>query len=739
MRITVKNYLTGCFITLFIITTSAAPTFADDLKAQKDKNIEYVTVIGSKKAAFDEAGSADYISSEDLEEFLHTDVLRVLRQAPGLYVQEEEGFGLRPNIGIRGSGSDRSSRISILEDGVLIAPAPYSAPSAYYFPSQLRMSAVEVLKGPSAIRVGARTVGGAINFVSTPIPEDVQGEITALYGTDATNQLVAHYGGKANNFGYLAEFSNYGSDGFKTIPNTKKNADGFDLQDYLTKFSYDLETANGGTNYFELKLSKTEQDADSSYLGLTKEDFFATPYQRYAASALDNIKTSHEQVQLNYIYTPQDAEWQFGLTAYKNNFSRNWYKLHTTTGGGLTEILENPSTFATAFGWLNGSIDSPDDALQIRANKRDYVSQGVQLELLTETYVGETAILWNIGARSHRDEEDRFQDQDGYRMQNGQLILTNDAAPGTTTNRVSDAKTSSAYIDADIELGKWSVKPGVRYENIDLTRKDFSTINTDRSIGPIRSRSNTVNVFIPGFGVTYKANDALLLLAGFHHGFNPPAPGSTSEEEESKNLEFGFRYDNGNLLAEVIAFYNDYDNIVGTFTASTGGTGNIGDQFDGGQATVSGLEVDLQRVYNLENGLSMPLKFVHTWTSSFEFDNDFDSAFEPWGNVVAGDELPYIPEHQFQVSAGLQANKWSTQLQGNYTGERRTRAGQDNTNLLDAYFVLDLSADYYLSDDIRLFSRIENLLDKKYVAAARPSGFRPGKSRAVLLGVNYKF
>jgi Fe(3+) dicitrate transport protein len=582
-------------------------------------------------------------------------------------------------------------------------------------------------------------VGGAINFVSTPIPTERQGEITALYGSDATNQVIARYGSKVNDFAYLMEFTNYGSDGFKSIPNAKKHADDFDVQDYLLKFSYDVASVSGSNNHFGIKLSKTEQDANSSYLGLTESDFSINPFQRYAASQLDNIKTDHDQVQLNYVYTPASKFWQFGVTAYDNNFSRNWYKLQKASSENLGSILSDPVTYLTEYNWLTGALDSPDDALEVRANKRDYYGHGIQVELNSETYVGQTGVVWTLGLRYHQDQEDRFQHQDKYKIENGLMLLTSAAAPGSQTNRVSDATALSGFLDTDIGIGQWTFKPGLRYETIDLTRKDFSTSDPARSTGPTRVRNNTVNVLIPGLGVTYQLNNQWILLAGLHKGFNPPAPGSSSQEEESLNYEAGFRFDGSDTYAEVIGFYNNYNNIVGTVTASTGGNANIGDQFDGGQATVSGLEMNIGRDFIVNSDISLPINFVHTWTNKYEFDNSFNSGFEPWGNVIAGDELPYIPEHQFQASIGLQGMQWSTKLLANYTGERRSEAGQLNSSLLNSHLILDLSADYQINQYLKLFSKIENILDKEYVAAARPYGLRPGKPMAVSLGLNYQF
>src|SRR3546814_20423953 len=101
--------------------------------------IDSIVVTANKADTRDVGGSVQRLDIDDLDLFAYSDVNRTLRQVPGVSIQEEEGFGLRPNIGIRGSGTDRNGRITVMEDGILIAPAPSSAPSAYYFPPMGRM------------------------------------------------------------------------------------------------------------------------------------------------------------------------------------------------------------------------------------------------------------------------------------------------------------------------------------------------------------------------------------------------------------------------------------------------------------------------------------------------------------------------------------------------------------------------------------------------------------------------
>ena len=103
-------------------------------------------------------------------------------------------MGLRPNIGIRGGNPDRSKKLTLMEDGVLFGPAPYSAPAAYYFPLITRMVGVKVIKGPSAIAFGPQTVGGAIDFITRSIPVAPSGGVDLGLGQYGYTKAHAHFG-----------------------------------------------------------------------------------------------------------------------------------------------------------------------------------------------------------------------------------------------------------------------------------------------------------------------------------------------------------------------------------------------------------------------------------------------------------------------------------------------------------------------------------------------------------------
>lgn len=733
------NAILHCSILLLANISANAQT--SGAKAGADRPLDNVTIIGHRRDAADVAGSAHLIDNQELEVFLQSDVMRVLRSVPGVYVQEEDGFGLRPNIGIRGSGLDRSARIALLEDGVLIAPAPYAASSAYYFPTQRRMHALEVLKGPAAVTVGPRTTGGAINLISTPIPDEFSAAIDLRLGQNDSLDAHLDAGNRGERLSWLVETVQSVSDGFKTIDGPAGQHSGFDIEDYLVKFQFDSDPAAALYQSLRMKLGYTDQVSDETYLGLTETDFAADPYRRYAASAGDVFNGEHEQFQLSYI-VDSEGPWRAEVTAYRNNFARDWFKLQSVNGVGIGSFLEDSSTYATEFAYVTGT-SSPDDALIKRHNNREYVSQGVQGSLSFDFTVGDSQISLTSGLRIHEDEEDRLQQDDGFRMENRSLVQTSTGAPGSATNRVSDAKVSAMFVSSEIQSGKWIFTPGLRFEDITLTRSDYSTADPTRALGPTRVRENSVSVVIPGIGALYRLNDRWRLLAGVHKGFNPPGPGSTASEENSLNVEFGVRYNRNALSFESIYFVSDYDNLVGTVTASTGGSGELGDQFDGGEVSVQGLELSAATVINnvTDSRYNMPLRLEYTWTTEAEFRNAFESGFEPWGDVEVGDELPYIPKHQLRASAGLEGQSLGLNLAASYVGKMRTIAGQGDylpSETVASHVVWDLVGRWQFSDNFSSYLKVDNLFDVTYVAARRPAGLRPGLDRTAWVGLIYR-
>ncbi len=706
--------------------------------------VESVSLTGGLSGLRDVPGSAHYISPLDIEKFSYTDISRTLRAVPGVNLQEEDGFGLRPNIGLRGTGAERSSKITVMEDGVLAAPAPYAAPAAYYFPTIGRMQAVEVLKGSSQIRFGPYTTGGAINLISTAIPDDFSVRMHLFGGSFGNRNLHAFAGNSHQNFAYMVETFQYQSNGFKNLDGDGDT--GFDKKDYLAKFR--LNTGPEAKIYQSItfKIGQSEETSDETYLGLTDADFKTDPYRRYSASQMDKMNTSHEQYSARHIIQ-FSKNIDLTTTVYRNNFHRNWYKLDkVVTGAGdklsIASVLENPTDFAEGYEILTGTTSLNDAALEVKANNRSYVSEGVQTVLGYRFLTGEISHKLDLGIRFHKDELDRFQWVDKYKMENGVMELTDAGTHGTESNRIETGKALATYLQYKVKYGNWTFIPGLRNENIKMERENFGKNDPDRTGSELSVRSNDVSVWIPGIGVDYKFSADLSIFGGVHKGFSPPGSKDETLPEESINYELGTRFQKGSLSGQAVVFFNDYKNLLGADLAASGGSGSA-DLFNGGEVETKGLELQVSYDFLSEKseGWSMPLSLVYTYTDA-QFQNSFESEFEGWGTVAVGDELPYLANHQATLMLNVSNQKFGFNLSGRYQDAMRTTAGQGAIPVnekTDAHFVVDINANYLMHKNVAVFASLTNVTDEVYIVARKPAGVRPGMPRAFMGGLKVNF
>jgi Fe(3+) dicitrate transport protein len=696
---------------------------------------ETLYVLGSEEDALMAPGAATFIDQKELEKFQHTDINRVLKKVPGVYIQEEDGYGLRPNIGLRGAHPHRSKKVTIMQDGVLIGPAPYSAPAAYYFPLPTKMTAIEVFKGPSAIKYGPNSIGGAVNLVTRPIPQKTTTVINVATGP--LERFAIHSGGYYKNIGNLIEINNLKTDGFKFLPNGENT--GFDKNDIMFKNSLNLgEMFKTRPQKLSFKFNYSDEDSKETYLGLSDADFEEYPYQRYAASDKDHMKWYHKEFQTRYAVEPS-TKIKLTIGSYLHQFSRNWSKLNGFKDGTeLRDVLADPtgvneSYYRVVKGLDDSTSPSNADDLLIGNNARTYESKGAFIDgnIFFDQFESMIHSL-SFGLRYHIDEITRDHTVDTFSMNSGTLVRTADARYDSTQN-TDKSWAISAYLEDEATINNTIITLGSRVESVKTKRVDHTGTNADQE--------NKDFIFNPGFGVNQQITDSLSVIAGANKGVTLVAPGQDDsiKPEEAINYEFGLKY-NGHFYLESIAFYSDYENIKGTCSFSTGcTTSQLDSEFNGGKASIYGVEVVASKDFKHKK-FNFPTNFSYTYTKA-EFASSTTSTNSEWGigEIIKGDPMPYVPEHKASASVGLETGKILSQFNISWTGQMADQAVSTGRKLVTGHGVIDWIYKYKYSKASNVYVKIDNILNNEYAVSLRPYGVRPGKPRMITYGFKQTF
>lgn len=707
------SLLTSAVVLALASTGASATTTPDNAD-------EVIKIIGSKEEAKTVAGSSAVISPEQMAIEVNTDINQLLKTVPGVYIREEDGQGLRPNIGIRAAAGGRSSKITLLEDGVMIAPSPYSNPAAYYFPEAYRMHGIEVLKGAPLLRYGPQTTGGVVNLITTPIPQQREGQITLRMGEYNSRDIHAYYGGTEGAFGWLIDTVQRDSDGFKTIDRDQRDA-GHDIQDYLIKLRW-----SGVNQSLTAKLQYSEQTSNETYTGLTDADFARDPNRRYGLTAIDQMDNQHNGYSLTY-ELDLASNLRFSAVAYRNDYKRDWFK------GSPGDLLAAANAGdADALAVLHGDADI--SGLEYTHNNRAYESYGLEMRLQGNWGNHEV----ELGARDHSDRMDRFQPVEVYDQINGSLVYQGEISPSGSDNRLEGADAQAFWLaDRWQATDRLTVEATLRYEDADTYRQQFSL--ADRSDVP-SYRSSQAQEWLPGLSFTYAVSDRVQLLAGVHRGFAPLGGGvtATDEPETSTNYEFGARYNHGSMFAEAIAFRSDFNNQAESCSvANPCSNGDTSGSYVTGEALVQGLEVQLGQTWQ-HGAWQVPVSLAYTYTSAeISADNTLT-------DVQDGDTLADIPEHVFSSRIGLLHDSgWENHAIVKFMDETCVNVGCERSNdamqRTESLWTVDLISRYPLSQQTTVFVKVENLFDEQVIISRVPYGARPNKPQTVSVGFDYRF
>ncbi|MBA4120922.1 MAG: TonB-dependent receptor [Acidobacteria bacterium] len=520
------------------------------------------SLAGTRESLSEIPGSIERLDAQTLENSRVFNFSEALRKISGVNVRDEEGFGLRPNIGIRGTNPTRSTKVLLLEDGLPLSYAPYGDNASYYHPPVERYESIEVLKGSGQIAYGPQTIAGVINYITPNPPEKPTFNLKLEGGNRRFFNGGAGFGGTIGKFGGIVNFNHKQGDGARANINAK-------LYDFFSKATYALNSRNALTSKFTF----FREDSNQTYTGATEAEFRANPRGNIFKNDYFNTRRYGFALQHTAVLT---SNINLTTNFYSNNFLRDWWRQSSNSSQRPNRLNVDPDC---------RSLADLNTTCGIEGRLRDYLMIGIEPRLNATFNLGAVRNEFNVGFRVHREDQDRIQ-------KNGDLPNSRDGVIAENNERQSLAQ--SGFVQNRFIWKNFAFTPGVRIERIEYQRT-----NTLANGGSGATGNTTVTQVIPGFGVAYSGIKNTTIFAGAHRGFAPPRVEDvvTNEggvvdldSELSWNYEVGVRIRpfRGFEIASTF-FRNDYENQI-VAASIAGGTAFT----NGGETLQQGFEFSSQ-------------------------------------------------------------------------------------------------------------------------------------------------
>jgi Fe(3+) dicitrate transport protein len=700
---------------------ASASAVAQDQDAASGVLEPVVIVIGERIQLDKIPGSGTVLNGSLLAESHVFTVNEALRKVPGVFTRDEEGFGLRPNIGIRGLNPTRSTKVLLLEDGIPLAYAPYGDNSSYYHPPVERFERIEVLKGSSQILFGPHTVGAVINYITPPVPSDAESLLAASVGNEDFREVRGSYGDMIGNTGFIAHGTYKETDGARENMN-------FRIYDLNLKVVQKLTERQALT----FRSSYYDEDSQVPYSGLTLAEWQDNPRQNPFAN--DNMDAYRWSMSATHRFEMNPAT-TFLTNVYYTYFNRDWWR-QSSNSGQRPNDRSDPAC---------GGMANLNTTCGNEGRVRQFWTAGVEPRVTVEHGLFGVDNVTEAGVRYHEEDQYRIQaNGDG----------PNSREPGTGPNagikEDSDrtVQAMSAFVQNRFDFGRWTVTPGLRFESVDYER-------IDNLLGT--RGTNDVDELIPGLGATFEAVPGTVLFAGVHRGFAPPgvadvvtAQGGAVEldAELSWNYELGVRsMPVDGVSLEATLFRMDFENQIVPASVAGGSGATL---TSAGETLQQGFEFagEVQSTAFVEWPVDAFARLSYTWLADAEYVGERFSSIPGFTTVsVTGNRLPYAPEHLLAGTVGVRMPfGLSVELEGVYTSSAFT----DDLNTVDivangqrgeisSYTVWNLTANYAMQAcDCKLFVTAKNVSDELYVADMS-RGLIPGMPRLLQGGFEIRF
>jgi iron complex outermembrane receptor protein len=630
------------------------------------------------------AGGVTIVDMEDVREGRVSNFTDTLGLATGVLAQSRFGAE-ETRLSIRGSGLQRTFHgrgIKLMQDGVPVNLADGSFDFQAIEPMATRY--IEVYRGANALRYGASTLGGAINFISPSGYNAEKFSVRAEAGSFDYRRLGISSGGVIGDFDYFVSGSTFNQDGFRD--NAKQDAERINAN-FGYRINDDIETR------FYIGYAKS----DSALPGnLTKAQLKNDPSDSFLSPTLGQQRRDIDLIRI--------ANKTNILIGDHSDLQISAYFSHKDLFHPIFQVVDQ---------------DTNDYGLDIRFRHSSELA-GHKNELI---------LGFNPSAGVGYDERNV-----NLRGRKGALV---NKLENRSRNLEAYAE-NRFYLEDDLSL-----IAGLQYTNSErkLTDKLFTSAAQNESFEATYVQTN------PKVGVLYDLKPNVQLFANLSRSYEPPSFGELAggvrpnivKAQEGTTLEVGSRGNSESIDWDVAVYYGKLKNELLQTAVFVAGNNPV--------PAVQTTNADKTIHAGLEFGMTARLPMDFEWRHSllvnrfkFDGDNTFGNNTLPGiQKSLMRAELMYRGNdflNGFYIGPTFE---WSPQ--DYYVDFAETVKA-------DSYFLWGVKAGQKVNAHWSWFLEGRNLADQKYVATtsvvrnqngADGALFLPGDGRSAYMGITWTY
>ena len=722
--------------------STAQPAADPEADAERLTFLDSVTVTATRRPApvGDIAGTASVIDGAVIQERLLENLSDLVKYEPGVYTENDvTRFGLN-GINIRGIGGNR---VLTQIDGVQTAEQfdfrLLGISQTGMDPDMLK--SVEIVRSANSALYGSDALGGVLSLV-TRDPADFLGGDSFHIGGKTTwdgraNDLSGNLTLAAGNERVQGMF--FGSvnrgDAFKTRgsveteDNTRTAANPQSRRgaQILAKLTFTAAPGNrlrASGDAYETRV-ETVGFSQLGALSTSSSDFFAGirgvpqlppgPTIRIDTAALDTVDTQQR--------------WRLSLDqalAGRAGLDLVTWMVHAGRSD-TSQLLEDARTVTTLFG---GRPIAPPAAEQ-RQGAFDFEQRTFGGTAQGQKALGGASrgVVLTFGGSFKRDRFDTLRDVETRHLAPGPPPA---AGPGpvypTKFFPESDVTESGAYLQAEIQAGRLSVTPGLRYDRFttDADQHDAIYLAT-LSPEPVDFAADALS---PKLGAAVRVSDVVTVHAQYASGFRAPPysavnngytnlavgirtlPNPNLRPETSDNMEFGVRTAFDRVSIGVTGFINRFDDFIALTTLPLGPMDRILEFQPRNLEEVHIGGVEVRAEAHLSDRLTLRGSFAAISGENVSHD-------EPLQEIAPSDGVVGL---QYLAGSG----NWGSELSVRFTAAKAEAEAGAGVFAPDAHAVADLVGFVSLGSALTLRAGLLNLTNTRYFEWWNVRGRRAG-------------